>query len=339
MKTNVFLVASLLLALFSCTSKQEQKEVPVQSLKHDVLMGEECVIGLCRELAILDDSTLVVLNTKSDKQFQILNLAQKEIVEFGDRGQGPNEFLLPFSLFTKGNTFSFYDSGKNRYSTIHLNKDDDSWRIEHLFKSDSLTHVYIQPIQGNRYVASGIYDDCKLVLLDEHGTFLKGFGEIPYQDEMEKEIRNVVRSQVYQGNIVVSPSGKKVAHVIFTGDLIYFYEVTSEGGLVLRGKQENAYAKYEPTYGAMMPESPFYHYGSCATEDYVYTLYSGRNMKDYGEKAFKSNLIHVYDWDGTLVKKLQLDIDINKMVITKDNRKIYAIADLPDPVLVIFELE
>jgi hypothetical protein len=39
-----------------------------------------------------------------------------------------------------------------------------------------------------------------------------------------------------------------------------------------------------------------------------------------------------------LVKKLQLDIDIQQMAVSKDNRKIYAIADLPDPVLVVFEL-
>ena len=69
----------------------------------------------------------------------------------------------------------------------------------------------------------------------------------------------------------------------------------------------------------------------------MYTLYSGRSLKEHGLKCFQSNLIHVYDWEGKLVKKLQLDIDVKQMAVTKDNRKIYAIADLPDPVLVVFE--
>jgi hypothetical protein len=54
--------------------------------------------------------------------------------------------------------------------------------------------------------------------------------------------------------------------------------------------------------------------------------------------CFQGNLIRVYDWEGNLVKKLQLDIDIKQMAVSKNNRKIYAIADLPDPVLVVFEL-
>ena len=81
-----------------------------------------------------------------------------------------------------------------------------------------------------------------------------------------------------------------------------------------------------------------HHLKACATDEYVYTLYSGRNYKDDKDRAFQSNLIHVYDWEGKLVKKLQLDIDIQQMAVSKDNRKIYAIADLPDPVLVVFEL-
>ena len=60
MKTNVFLVASLLLALFSCTSKQEQKEVPVRSLKHELLMG----VGIIRNIRIrLSGAILSVCTT------------------------------------------------------------------------------------------------------------------------------------------------------------------------------------------------------------------------------------------------------------------------------------
>ena len=65
MKTNVFLVASLLLALFSCTSKQEQKEVPVKSLKHEVLIGDEYLIVRKRDLNLMNYSIPVLINIKS----------------------------------------------------------------------------------------------------------------------------------------------------------------------------------------------------------------------------------------------------------------------------------
>lgn len=338
MKTHLFLVATLLIAFCSCTTKKSQEEVSVQSLAHEVLMDDECMIGITSELALMNDSMAVVISRKSDNAFQVLNYVDKKTYEVGKIGQGPDEFLLIFGLSVKENGFFFYDANKSRYSTIHLTRTDGSWRVEHLFKTDSLEYVCIQPIRDNKYIASGLYEEHKLVLLDKDGSFLKGFGEIPYQDEDEKKVPGMVRSQVYQGEVAVSPSGKKVVHAIMAGDLIYFYEVSSDGELILKSKKENAYAQYDRQYGALYAESMIHHYDVCATEEYVYTLYSGRNLKEHGEKAFQSNLIRVYDWDGTLVKKLQLDIDIKSMTVAKDNRKIYAIADLPDPVLVVFEL-
>ena len=120
--------------------------------------------------------------------------------------------------------------------------------------------------------------------------------------------------------------------------MLYFYRVLPNGELELISKQENAYAHYDHTNGAHYGTAPHHYIDACTTEDYVYTLYSGRSLKEHGLKCFQGNLIHVYDWEGKLVKKLQLDIDIKQMAVSKDNRKIYAIADLPDPVLVVFEL-
>jgi hypothetical protein len=219
-----------------------------------------------------------------------------------------------------------------------LNPEDDSWREEHHFKYDSIMHIYIKPIANNRYVATGIYDDCHLMLLDEKGTPLKGFGEWPYQDEQERKVPGKIRASVYQGKLEVSPSKDKLVFAVTSGDMLYFYRVLPNGELELISKQENAYAHYDHTSGAHYGTAPHHYIDACTTEDYVYTLYSGRNLKEHGMSCFQGNLIRVYDWEGNLVKKLQLDIDIKQMAVSKDNRKIYAIADLPDPVLVVFEL-
>lgn len=56
MKTRVLWATCLLGLLFSCSSKKEQKEVVVQSVKHEVLMGDECMIGITREIELLNDS-------------------------------------------------------------------------------------------------------------------------------------------------------------------------------------------------------------------------------------------------------------------------------------------
>ena len=339
MRTHVFLAACLLALLSSCSTKKEQKEVVVQSLKHELLMGDEYLIGRINDMALMNDSIPVVINVRSDNAFQVLDYSRKKVLEVGNVGQGPDDFLLSFGLSSgMENTFSANDVNRRRFSTVHLNPEDDSWRVEHHLKFDSLMHIYVQPIANNRYVATGIYDDCHLMLLDEKGKPLKGFGEWPYQDEQEKKVPGKIRASVYQGKLEVSPSGDKLVFAVASGDMLYFYRILPNGELELISKHENTYAHYDHTTGAHFGTAPFSNIDACATDDYVYTLYAGRSLKEHGLKCFQGNLISVYDWKGTLVKKLQLDVDVEQIVVSKDDRKIYAIADLPDPVLVVFEL-
>lgn len=339
MKANVLLITCLLTLLVSCQERKEQEAIPIQSLKHELLMGDEYFIKQIADMTLMNDSIIILRNSKSEKLFQVLNPSRKTVFEFGDIGQGPNDFLLPASLSSeKENSFTFYDLNKRRYSTIHLNHEDDSWQMEHHFKSDSLIHLSVLPVADNRYIATGMYPNHRLTLLDENGILLKGFFGIPYRDEEERKVDEMLRSEAYQGNIAVSPSRKRLVQAMSKGDMIYFYNITGNGELNLLSEQVNSYPKYRYDNGAMHQEAPIHYLDICATEDYVYTLYSGRNYKADKDKAFQGNLIRVFDWNGKLIKNLQLDIDISKIAITKGGKKLYAISYLPDPVLVSFNI-
>lgn len=339
MRKHIFVATCLLSVLFSCTEKKEQEVVPVQSLKHEVLMGDEYLIGKTRDLDLVNDSIPVVINSKSQKAFQILDYVSGSVCELGEIGQGPNEFLMPYSLsVNEGNAFSFYDLNRRRFSTIYLNGEDGSWRVEHLFKSDSLVHLCILPIVNGQYIATGMYDDCRIVVLDNRGVFQKGFGEIPYRDEKEREVSGMIRSEAYQGQMSVNLSGNKVVHALQKGDMIYFYDIADNGVLNLKSEQVKSYPRYRYDSGAIEKESSLHYMSVCSTEEYVYALYSGRNYKDDKDNAFYGNTVRVYNWDGKLIKNLHLDVDVCEIAVTKDNRKIYAISYLPDPTLIVFEL-
>lgn len=338
MKANVLLITYLFTLLTSCQERKEQETIPTQSLKHELLMGDEYFIKRIADMTLMNDSIIVLRSSKSEKLFQILNPSQKTVFEFGDIGQGPNDFLSPSSLSSeKDNSFSFYDLNKRRYSTIHLNHENDSWQVEHHFKSDSLIHISVMPVADNRYIATGMYPKHRLTLLDENGNLLKGFFEIPYRDEKERKVNEMVRAEAYQGKIAVSPSRKRLVQAMSKGDMIYFYNITGNGELILLSEQVNSYPKYRYDNGAMHQESPIHYLDISVTEDYVYALYSGRNYKDDKDKAFQGNFLRVFDWNGKLVKEFHLDIDVQAITTTKNNQRIYAVSYLPDPVLVAFE--
>ena len=81
MRKHVFLGTSLLALLFSCSTKKEQEEVVIQSLKHEVLMGDEYLIGKINDMALMNDSIPVVINVSSDKMFQVLDHSRKKVLE------------------------------------------------------------------------------------------------------------------------------------------------------------------------------------------------------------------------------------------------------------------
>ena len=165
----MFLATCLLALLFSCSTKKEQEELIIQSLTHEVLMGDEYLIGKINDMALMNDSIPVVINVGSDKMFQVLDHSRKKVLEVGNVGQGPDDFLLSFGLLPSAeNAFSVSDVNRCRFSTVHLNPEDDSWRVEHHFKYDSVMHLYIKPIVNNRDVATGIYEDNHLMVVNKH---------------------------------------------------------------------------------------------------------------------------------------------------------------------------
>lgn len=338
---NKYISLSLLVLLLSCQTKKELENIPECTLQHELLFENEPVIGKVRNMALMNDSIPVIININSGKVFQLLDYKRQNIKDYGDWGQGPDELLFPVSLFASGdNRISFWDINKRRYSAVQISEGDTVVRFSHLFeRRDSLFHFEILPVVNGQFVATGIYKDYRLVLLDSKGCFSKGIGQCPFRNEEESKVSGMVRSEIYQGKIAVNPSGTKLVHALLHADILSFYEISGSGDLQLKSEQINAYPDYQYNSAAMSISSPVYYLDVCATGRYVYALYSGRNYKDHKEKAFVGKTVKVYDWNGKIVKKINLDTDVKVMCVSSDDRKIYAIAHHPDPVLVSFTLE
>ncbi|MFN4147401.1 MAG: BF3164 family lipoprotein, partial [Runella sp.] len=72
--------------------------------------------------------------------------------------------------------------------------------------------------------------------------------------------------------------------------------------------------------------------------DYVYALFSGKTLEKGPAKAFEGDTIYVFDWTGNLISRLKLDINISRMALSKENKKIYGFVDQVVPQIVTFEL-
>lgn len=327
--------------LFSCQSSKKSDIVQEYSLQHKVLLDDDFAIGKVRSMVLMNDSIPIVVDIQSNQAFQVLDYNKQSVRNYGRRGQGPDEFLFPTALSVwKNYTMACWDINKRRYSAMQLVPGDSVAQFSHLFEThDSLFHYEIFPVCNERFIAAGIYNDYRLVLLDKEGHFVKGFGTCPYRNDEERKVSGAIRSEVYQGKLAVNPSGTRLVHALLRADIFSFYDIASNGTLNLTTELVGSYPDYEHNTGAMALSAPIYYVDVCATERYAYVLYSGRNYKDDKDKAFLGKIIKVYDWEGHHIRNLNLDIEIQVMCVLPNDSKIYAIAFQPNPILVSFDMD
>jgi hypothetical protein len=77
-----------------------------------------------------------------------------------------------------------------------------------------------------------------------------------------------------------------------------------------------------------------------ATDEYVYLLRGNQSIEYFAseQKEYETDDLVIYNWEGTLIKEIKLDIPCRNICVTPDNKRIWAIANTPEPSLVFFNL-
>lgn len=334
-----FSTLAVAVLLLSCQGRQSGPDVPVFSLQHELLLGDDYLIGRSKGMALLDDSVPCIITKVSDGAFLWLDYPHGRVVPFGRLGQGPDECLFPSSLHPEGASVGFWDVNRRRYAAYDAGSLDESAKLAPRFTvTDSLFHFEVYPLCDRTFIAAGLYEDFRFARLDASGRFLEGIDECPYRDAEERAVSGLIRSDIYQGRLAVSPSGDRVVHASLRAEVLAFYRLSREGSVSRTAQCIGSYPSYSYNSVAMQKNAPVYYLDVSADDRRVYVLYSGRNYEADKEKAFAGDGIHVYDWEGKLLCRLRLDVDIESLCVTSRGDRLYAIALLPNPVLVSFPL-
>ncbi|MGV8139557.1 MAG: BF3164 family lipoprotein [Mangrovibacterium sp.] len=81
---------------------------------------------------------------------------------------------------------------------------------------------------------------------------------------------------------------------------------------------------------------------AAVTEKFVYALYSGKVMDrrtlESLSDAFLSKYVYVFDWQGRLVKRYQLDQEVRSIAVNANDEALYAASYEGEPHLVVYKL-
>jgi hypothetical protein len=309
-------------------------------------MGE-LMLGRGGFLTVSDDGYLAGLDIGNEKLFFKQKINQPEILSWhGIIGQGPDEFLLPRSIqYVSDSIYGTYDAHLCAYIEITLGiLENEPVKRKNVSFAGSFNFDVLQTAY-NQYIGLNVSDSCLLIMYDSLGTKLKTFLEYPYKDADEHKISSPIRAMAYQGLIVTNRSRNKLVYVSNFADIINFYRI-NDGDIQIIKENENGYCQYLPGDGVkdrlsapISPKNKFGFVDVYATDRHVYALYSGKTAKEDGIMAvMQSNELRIYDWSGELVKIANLDTDCKHLCISSDDKTMFAVSDMPEPVIVCFGL-
>lgn len=330
----------ILIVICSCTPHKRKEGQHIISCAHRVLVySDSCILGNLNQIA-LSDSFLAVTDLNNENMLYVFHAKTgKKIGGYLNRGQGPNEYLAISSLGRWKDGMYLYDVNKRQMAEIIFK--DSICVIPGMSFGDELHPTFV-PLNDDTFIASGYYQEGRFCLMTNLGGKKEYIMEYPSRDEEEKTVTNQAKSQAYSGGIIASPYGDFFMAYTNKADMLSFYRY-NDGNVqiikeIYKTYPDYKYDKENKRYLAISRHNPFTYIWGCGTGKYVYLLYSGKSFDEAGRFAHQSSQIEVYNWEGEKVKTLLLDIPIQGMVVSEDDKTVYAISMNPEPQIVAFDL-
>jgi len=266
-------------------------------------------------------------NLDFQTQCQLINKETKESYFFGERGEGPGKLLQSTVILQLSDVkIGIYDLGKRTLFSFFIDSiisKSSAYQPEVHFSKLNFSLLSIGYLEAHRYVATGLTNELKrFMILDENGIILSMEGELP--PKTHEQTGNILHSYAYWGQLTTNAKEKRTAICTNYAGIIQIYDLANNEVQLI--KEHNLFfANYDDNNGnlGINSKTRWGYLSIDSNDNYIFALYSGINQvgNEHDGSYFKSNIIHVFDWNGNPV--CQLLIDKKMQVICVDDSNLY----------------
>lgn len=332
----VSLIAGLLLFAGSC-SKQKDDYVGLDAFPMETL--EVRKPAWADTTAIYDvfdmycfDSLLVTLSgPKTNKYFgHIIHLNEPGTLgHFAPRGRGPGEVGIVFSASRNEDQLFLFDQTSGSMLVFNMrkyirHKPLDFHRLFHFKNPLHVGKVINYP--KDYFLTDGMSKQGRWIVYDKEGKKRKTFGNFPPQDSA---MNYMSRAMGYSGRFAVSPDGAHAAYGTHNGAVLSFFRKDNQK--IVRIREERIY--HLPEFEASAKDGRFSapikksakvgFIDFAASNNYLYTLYSGEKVKSNRFNAFYSNKILVMNWQGEAVVGYKIQPMLRTLAVSKMDEQLF----------------
>jgi hypothetical protein len=164
MNNKIFTCILAGVLLLNCTPS-EKKTIDCR-LNYSAVYDNELLIGQCVALVASSNHIIGVDARDFDKFFFVQNIADtSSFFHFGDKGQGRDEFIYPFSIqFVDDSSFFVYDWMSKRINMINLNFESGQSDITGQLLDEKLCFSVVSTAY-DQYLGIGVFPDGMFVLI------------------------------------------------------------------------------------------------------------------------------------------------------------------------------
>jgi hypothetical protein len=291
----------------------------------------------------INDSIFIIQDLKDVGIFNLIKLPSKKVINGVNRGQGPNEVLnVPASLQYRDGKILTHDFMQKKISEIVL-LPDSILTIKEIYRVDTeVPALFMMHQLDSTFIAvgvTGIFEDYWLAEMNKEGRVLSTI-DYPMWKETKNIRNNLTFPTLHTAVAANSPNNKRIVAATQKQGVISFLNRTDSGIKEYKRMKYHA-PKFRITERGAIATSIDNIEGFMAIDcddDYVYVLYSGKTLKQYGEQFQRCEHLLVYDWEGNPIKRYILNIPMTRLQYDKENNRIYGLAENPEGVLVQYQL-
>lgn len=331
MKTQLFVLALLLIG---CSESQKRVSFKESTAAKSTVLSE-AIVSIPMDMKKVGD-VLYISDFNGDSLLHCYNLSEQHFVkQMLPQGQGAEEFLSPVEFFISDSSFFIH----NRWHFTARNYAFDAANFslqpqgELIRLPMNLDRIY--PISESRFVASGVFDDCRFLVLDNNGNVLSRCGSFPNYLSEEDAIPNAAKSMFHQSQFGYNAAQKRLACA--TSNVIELWDYASET-LTLHKRRLLApyHYQFQSTPDGVFaagdnPDAELGARGIAVSDKYVYVLYNSNTNRMHEEhKETENSEIWVFDWDGDPVRKILLDTQVECFCVDEKDATLYCVMAAPD---------
>jgi hypothetical protein len=338
--------ALLLVAGAACGDASQVRTVPVSAVAEERALVPEVFftsdsLGSPRALTVAGGLLVVGDGLGRFPLWIVSRESPRRHLPFGRRGSGPAEIRSPWSLATEpsGDAVWVYDMGMRRMSRVDVSTD-----------RPAVTRTFLvnvpQPVTGPQFLSDstfaspGFLAAGRVAEFDTRGNPVRSFGPVPPGDP---DIPAHVRQHAYQSTLRVKPDRSRVVLATRHADQLEIYGAGGELVRTVKGPSgfTPAYESRRRGVQEQMVSSPDLRFGYISlavTDRWIIALYSGHSRRERPGWAHYGDVLHVFDWDGTLRRVLPLSFPSLAIAVDPGGRTLYAARENPVPAVLRYPL-